>query len=174
LAPSSHLNKMTSSNSSGKQAVLEDASARTASLFPCGGRTQIWAWATASPAVSSTSSPCVIPICGRGRPLHGRHRDHQEILFYTHVSVGVFTRAHPFFLSRLLDSANGWSTCGCLAIFSRLKGRKMYLYYSLMTTGFEMNRDLVRNTIVFELGRCLWRLFYLAGFVYSVKVKALS
>lgn len=39
--------------------------------------------------------------------------------------------------------------------FPGLKVGKLYLYYSLMTTGFEMNRDLVRNTIVFELGRCL-------------------
>jgi hypothetical protein len=43
-----------------------------------------------------------------------------NVLVYTHVSVGVFTRA-PFFLSCLDPgefnfSADGWSTCGCLAV----------------------------------------------------------
>lgn len=53
--------------------------------------------------------------------------------------------------------------------FPGLKVGKMFLYYSLMTTGFEINRDIVRNTIIFELGCWLW-LFSLAGFFYSVRV----
>jgi len=163
---------MTSANSSGKPVALENGRGQCQDglIIPMWW-TLIWASATASPGLLHHH---VLPVRGRvhrGRPRHRRHRDHQGILFYTHVSVGVFTRAHPFFLSRLLDSANGWTTCGCLAIFSRLKGRKNvslllpYDYRIWDKSWYSTEYDYFRT-----IGRWLWLFSRVLCFVYSVRV----
>jgi hypothetical protein len=55
-----------------------------------------------------------------------------NVLVHTHVSVSVFARTpfDPFWWSLRI-----WSTSGCLASLSGLKGRKMFLYTSFLTTG---------------------------------------
>ncbi len=64
-------------------------------------------------------------------------------------------------------SVAGWSTCGCLAVFPRLKGRKnsslFFLFDNLVT--LILNRYVLRSTII--PGPCSWlKFFHLAVFVF--------
>ncbi len=90
-------------------------------------------------------------------------------------------RVHPCCVctSLLVSSTfhrDGWSTCGCLAVFPRFKGRTNSSLFFLFDclVALIMNRDTVRSRIIPEL--CVWlELFPLAGtvFVYSIRLNNL-
>jgi hypothetical protein len=78
------------------------------------------------------------PVCLEKLPMSGRFKD----LFlpflvnpfcyrvYTHVCVGVFTRTPCFLCLSPGFDCSGWSTCGCLTVFPRLKGRtNVHLFF---------------------------------------------
>ncbi len=70
-----------------------------------------------------------------------------------------------------LYCADGWSTCGCLAVFPRHKCRTQFissLFFSTVWWRWFLNRYIMRSTIIPEL--CRWlELFSQAVFVYSVR-----
>jgi hypothetical protein len=48
------------------------------------------------------------------------------------MRVWVYSRGPPFSYPTWIQLFNGWSTCGCLAAFPRLKGRVKYSLFFLL------------------------------------------